>query len=273
LGEGKVYSSDPIVNSSPDDQLRGKMIYNNLDFEDDIYLIGIGDLHIGDKQFTKKSRIILQRVIDFIKEHDNAYFFFNGDVLNTATRDSKTTPFGDAVPEEELITINFLFWDIRDRCLGAVDGNHEMRVKNYANFSPTLLLCNNLGIQYYRTTAVLDLKVGGVNYMAVFQHTTGGGKLIGSKINRGMELKRSTIPNADLFYFSHNHLQAVVPVQFPYYEDGELKFKNQMLIDCGSFLEWNDGYAEIMQLESTVMGCPIVKLSSKIRQIEAKIIV
>lgn len=238
-----------------------------------LILFTIGDLHSGDDAYGRKSRSAINAIIDFVRDTENAYLFFNGDIFNAATRASKTSPFTSKTIEEELGYLKGLFWEVRHKVVGMVDGNHCKRITDFAGFSPLLLLSSDLGIPYYKTTAVIKFKVGDNKepYVCVFQHTTGGGKLLGSKVNRVEEMRRSTVVNADAYFGSHNHQQGVLPVCIRYFDGHKVVEKKQMLVDCGGFLEWDNSYAEGMQLAPLVIGAPVIEFSGKRRNIRGSV--
>jgi len=90
------------------------------------YIIPIGDLHIGDKAFSDNSRSKLNGYLKWVKETPDARIILNGDLLNCATRQSKTSPFEQDMTLEEQITAVCEFLDpVKDRIVGAVCGNHE----------------------------------------------------------------------------------------------------------------------------------------------------
>ena len=180
-----------------------------LPFEE-MYLVPIGDVHLGDKAFTKESRMKLRETIDFVAEHENARVVLMGDILNTATRGSKTSPFEQNMDlKEQIETSRSLFQPIAGKIIGAVTGNHEGRIEDFAGYDPTIALCHLLGIKHFKYTGVVTFRLGErmdrgkvknmVSYTAVFQHSVGGGKKIGSKLNRAEEMRNCTISNADIY--------------------------------------------------------------------------
>lgn len=246
--------------------------------KDDAYLMVLGDLHIGDKAFGAKSRKLLEDNIKWVADNENCMVILNGDLLNTATRSSKTSPFEqDMTLEEQIAEAAKLLSPIKDRIIGAVMGNHERRVMDFAGFDPTIAILTMLHLDleevYFKFCGIIKLKIGTrmsrgsevnkVAYTIAFHHTTGGGKLIGSKLNRVDQMTHSTVANADLYLGSHNHslstANKIVNEFNPYSETVEQR--KQTLVSCGGYLEWNDSYAEAMQLEPVSMGSPKIHFS------------
>jgi hypothetical protein len=238
------------------------MLLNDRYFDQDkIYIIPMGDIHFGDKGFSKESKRKLNGYLDWVAEHDNAYIFLNGDIMNTATRFSKSSPFEqDLDGDEQLSEALFYFEPVKDKILGAVLGNHERRLKDVSGTNLTRMLCIALRIEYFKYTAVLKLKVKDNEYIGVFAHTTGGGSSVGGKMNRVDKMRHSTIPTADFYCGSHNHMLGVVPVETRLVDRNRIIRKKQMLVDCGGYLDWDNSYAEASQLEPYKLGSPRIRL-------------
>lgn len=256
--------------------------------DDHAYLLVVSDLHVGDKAFGKESRAKLRGLLDWVKETPNARIILNGDLLNTATRVSKTSPFEqDLDLNEQISTVAHLLEPVKDRIIGAVMGNHERRMLDHAGFDPTISILTLLGLSpadtYFKHCGVIKVKVGKksrmgkesarVAYTVVFHHTTGGGKLIGSKLNRIDVMRNSTVGNADIYFGSHNHSLSTAIVSRneynPYSET--IEQRKQVLVSCGGYLEWNGSYAEAMQLEPMELGSPRVKLSGRKKDIRVSL--
>jgi len=246
---------------------------------DHAYILAIGDLHMGDKAFGKESKKKLEGYIKWVQENPNARVILNGDLLNCATRGSKTSPFEQDMTLEEQITAVCEFLDpIKDRIVGAVMGNHERRIADFSGYDPTLAILWKLGLEteniYYKFTGVIKFQIGKKDkisgraknsYTVVFTHTTGGGKLIGSKLNRVDQMRHSTVTNADVYIGSHNHSLSAAPVvsmEYDPYNENVIQRK-QVLVSAGSYLEWDDSYAEAAQLEPMKLGSPRIRLEGK----------
>ena len=255
---------------------------------DKAYILPIGDLHIGDKAFSNASRSKLSGYLKWVKETPNARIILNGDLLNCATRSSKTSPFEQDMTLEEQITAVCEFLDpVKDRIIGAVCGNHEMRIADFSGYDPTLAILWKLGLDtdkiYFKYCGVLDIKVGKridrgketnrVQYTVVFHHTTGGGKLIGSKLNRVDQMRESTITNGDVYLGSHNHSLSAAPVLNIEYDPTHKAFieRKQTLVSCGSYLEWNDSYAEAKQLAPMKLGSPRIRLDGSKKDVHVNL--
>ena len=248
---------------------------------DHAYLLPISDIHIGDKRCAYDE---LKANIEWVKNTPNAYVFLNGDILNVATRTSKSNPHEQNMDlGEQVKYATELFEPIKTRILGAIDGNHERRISDIAGYSPTTALCLALGIPYYQYSVVLNLVVGDripcgpaaqgrISSFIYFHHTTGGGGTVGGKINR-IDKLRQLVCNCDAYIGSHNHQLGVLPVETRLvdFRHDRIIIIRQMLIDTGSYLKWDDGYAEAMQLQSSKIGSPRIRLDGKRKDIHASV--
>ena len=243
--------------------------------ESTAYIIPIGDIHIGDKAFKKEGRTKLLGYLNWVKEHPNSRVFLNGDIFNCASRISKTSPFDVKHPENssEFEQAVALFEPYKSQIIGATNGNHEARLIDMFDVSLLQIFCLHLGIPYCKWSAVVNLKVGKTgrnthpweeNYWLYFHHTTGGGSTLGGKLNRIVKLN-DIIEGIDVYFGSHNHQLAVAPQDIytpaPRSPEGFAK-RRIWYVDCGSYLEWNDSYAEKGMMPPTKLGSPRVRFDS-----------
>lgn len=240
--------------------------------ESKAYIIPIADLHVGDRAFKGEGERKLKGYLEWVKSTPGARIFLNGDIFNVASRISKTDPFSQNSDEyREAIE---LFRPYKHLIIGAVDGNHEARMMDMFGVSPMQLFCIALDIPYCKWSAVVRLKVGQPskskmragwkqNYFLYFHHTTGGGGSIGSKLNRVIKLTE-IIEGCDVYFGSHNHQLAVAPqdVYTPSLQGGKVVKRRKWYVDCGSFLEWEDSYAERGMMAPTKLGSPRVRFDS-----------
>lgn len=239
------------------------------------YVLVIGDCHIGDKSFNEESLTKLKGYIKWVKENKNSVVVFNGDILNVATRKSATSPFEQTMDLNEQIEFSVdLFNPIKDKIIAATDGNHELRIKDFTGYSPTISLCERLGMEYLGNSGIVEFLVGKANkggnrknearqsYVGYFHHTTGGGSTVGGKMNR-VEKMLSLVQGADFYCGSHNHMLGAVPVIRPLINKINKTIINQkiFLVSCGGYLTWDGSYAEAKQLPATKMGSPRIRLS------------
>lgn len=236
------------------------------------YVIPIGDLHYGDVAFKSKSLEKVRGYIDWIKERPEARVVLGGDLFNVATRDSITSPFEQK--KDEFSKVIELFRPIKSQIAGAIDGNHEWRLIDFANFSLINEFCGILGVPYMGTAGVIVFKVGkrprktnggmwDQYYKIFFHHTTGGGSLAGGGLNRVEKLK-GIVEGCDAYCGFHNHGTFAKPQEcyIPLIKSKKMELKRYWLIGCGGYLEYNDSYAERKMLTPQKLGSPRLRLDS-----------
>jgi hypothetical protein len=248
---------------------------------DRAYVIVIGDLHIGDKAFGRVGLNKVRGYIDWVGEHPESRVFLNGDIFNCATRQSKTSPFEqEGGLKDHMKLARALFEPIKKQIVGAVDGNHELRLMDFCGYSPVESLCAILNIPYYGDSVVIKFRVGSrsrgkgrektpnISYSFYFHHTTGGGGTPGGKLNRVYKMK-DIIRDADVYCGSHNHALIAYP-EDALLEGGRgsrILQKKQTFVSCGGYLEWHGSYAEKKMLPPAKIGSPRIRLNGKVRDV------
>jgi len=233
--------------------------------QDCAYIIPIGDVHWGDPHFKPKGLKKLKGYVDWVLEHPNSRIFLLGDLGTAATRNSKDSPFGFNVREFKELK-DFLN-PVRKQIIGAIDGNHEQRILDHTGHSPTESLCDSLSIPYCEWSAVVNFKVGSrpqsagfwENYDIYFHHTTGGSSLP-SALTRIIKLQ-DIVEGCDVYCGGHNH-QLVMGVKTTFKRVGRgIENRKVHFVSCGSYLYYEDSYAEMKQFAPTKLGSPRIRLS------------
>ena len=245
-----------------------------------IHLYPIGDIHIGDKAFGKESKKKLAGYIKWIKKTPNAYVVLMGDIVNCATLNSPSSPFAqDMDLTDQIKTAVGYFKPIKDKILGAIDGNHEQRLSKYAGYSPTISICERLNIKYLKSSAVVIFRLGchknnkksnqtldspRASFAGYFHHTTGGGSTAGGKLNRVAKLTE-IVADADFYCGGHNHALGVYPAVVKVIDRTQARVETlrQMLVLCGGYLEWDGSYPEDKQMQPLKLGSPRINMFIK----------
>lgn len=249
------------------------MIYLENEIKEKIgYVIPIGDLHFGDPAFREKSLEKIKGYVKWVKENPNARVVLGGDLFNVATRESVTQPFEQT--KDEFNKVIELFAPIKKQIAGAIDGNHEWRLIDFANFSLINEFCHRLGVPYMGTSGVICFKIGyrrGKDqerwrqyYYIYFHHTTGGGNTAGGKLNRAEKL-RPLVERCDAYCAFHGHSLTATPKEIwvPNPNNKKMELRRYWLICCGGYLEWDKSYAERLMLTPEKLGSPRIRLDGK----------
>jgi hypothetical protein len=235
---------------------------------DKAYALPIGDIHWGDAAFAKNGKAKLKGNLDWLEEHkDHAFGVLMGDVFNVASIYSKTSPFENN--SREFIEARQFFEPYKHLFVGAIRGNHEARLLKSHGFDPLEVFCDALGIPYLGVSALLRVQVGkrpdsnwywNSYYMAVHHTRGGGGSNVGNALRPTQELER-IVPGCDIYAGGHNH-QLVTGTQMRMRPtpNGVTPYKVHF-VSCGSYLEYENSYAEEGMYLPSKLGSPRIRFS------------
>jgi predicted phosphodiesterase len=237
--------------------------FGNLEYA---YILPLGDMHIGDPAFDEKKFVAL---CNWILEEPNAYVVLVGDILNCATKNSKSDIYGEEMnPQQAKKKAVELLLPIKDRILCMVAGNHEFRIYRESGTDIAEDVADRLGIPYHIDGILLNMKfdpypelrTGKKNYTAYITHGMGGGGTKGAKVNAVSKL--ANIVLADLYLIGHIHFMTSFKDSFfiPDTRNGKIDKVTRTFVSAGSFLSWG-GYAERMSLPPAKLGTPRIRLA------------
>ena len=105
----------------------------------------LADLHIGDPHAL--SGLIGER-FDMIQKDPHGLVILNGDLLNTALRNSVSDVYGEKLsPMAQIARLVEILEPIKDKIIGATTGNHENRVYKADGVDIMRLVCRELDIE------------------------------------------------------------------------------------------------------------------------------
>lgn len=244
-----------------------------VDNSNKVYLLPLGDLHLGAVIDIDK----FKGYIDWAKTN-KAYIFFMGDLFDTVTLTSPSEVWGQVMTLNNAIKfLKEMLEPVKSQIVGAITGNHEKRLIKYANFDPVQDLCNQLNIKYAKYSAVLRFRIGHhasnllkrisprIEYVFYAHHSKGGGATPGGKINRAKKLA-DIFEGADAYLIGHNHgkgmmEESVARIVKNGRGEAHLEYKRIQYVDCGSFLTYDDSYAEESMLPPSDTGCPRIRMN------------
>lgn len=245
---------------------------------DRLKILILSDVHLEDP-LCHQARTI--QFVEEVKNDPNCYFLINGDLFNNATRTSVSDTWQSRMTIAEAVDEMVAMLDgIKEKCLVATDGNHEKRT--YKNDNRLLIkdVCRILGIQdRYSFDPYLVYVAFGKNqgrdirktvYSIYGKHGTGGGKRVGSKLNKLEDML--SIINADIFIHSHTHVQAGFRLQSASvdYRNRKPTFKEHLFVNSSAYLEYG-GYGEDMGFRPVSTIYPKVFLNGEER--EARVLI
>jgi hypothetical protein len=251
---------------------------------EEIILVPIADSHDSDA-FADEEYV--DDRIKFIKDTPNAFALLNGDLMNMATKNSKSDVYADKYnPDEQLDRCIERYWPIRNKILGINEGNHERRISRDTGIQVTKRFARELGIEdrYSPGGLYIILRVGQTSrktkesngsgkirqicYTIYMTHGARSGRKSGSKVNALMEL--SNIVNADIYIHSHSHLGAIIPgvVNVPDLRNDKILVNDTLYINTAAALDYG-GYGEIGEYQPVSKKSPIIYLCGTKKSMDA----
>ena len=244
----------------------------------DIYPLGdihAGVVHCAEKQIKSKVREI--------SENPFALWIGMGDLADCITPadrrwdDSVIAPWVDRqnIAESCRKWLVNLFAPIKDKCIGILEGNHELTMRKTLHVKLTENICGDLGVPYLGYSCFVlfkfsRLKGGSVtSLIGHFSHGSGWAQTEQGVANR---LKKNASNNVCDFHAS-GHLHRIYNI-----EDRALVLKNtngngfeiaeakRPAVCTGSWLQsYKHGeypsYAEQRGYDPTPIGCPIISIT------------
>ena len=251
---------------------------------EEIILVPIADSHDSDAFADEK---YVDDRVKFVENTPNAFALLNGDLMNMATKNSKSDVYADKYnPDEQLDRCIERYWPIRNKILGVNEGNHERRISRDTGIQVTKRFARELGIEdrYSPGGLYIILRVGQTSrktkesngsgkirqicYTIYMTHGTRSGRKAGSKVNALMEL--SNIVNADIYIHSHSHLGAIIPgvVNVPDLRNDKILVNDTLYINTAAALDYG-GYGEIGEFQPVSKKSPIIYLCGTRKAMDA----
>jgi predicted phosphodiesterase len=243
------------------------MLYHAVALPQDIeaaYIVPLADLHIGDPLFDEQR---CQRLVRWIAETPNAWAVLVGDVMNTATKTSKSDIYQEVMnPHEQLRYAKKLLAPIKDKIIAAVEGNHELRIAREDGINTTELLADTLGVFYSPLSTLMKITLGRcpkngkrLCYTMYVTHGSGSSRTSGGKVNALRRLRDIVL--ADVYVMGHIHWMATFLETYyvPDVRNNKIEEVRLTFVSTGSFLKWG-GYAEEKSLPPAKLGAPRIRL-------------
>lgn len=245
-----------------------------------IYILS--DLHIGDPHADLGT---IQERIQRIQDDPRGLCILNGDLLNTAVRNSVSDVYSEVVPPMEQIKMAVaLLTPIKKRIIAADTGNHEKRVYKDDGIDMMRLVCRELGVEdrYCPEGVLCFLRFGEKRtnersgrrvkqpyiYTIYATHGTGGGRKEGAKAIRLADM--ASIVDADCYIHSHTHMPMIMKQMFY-----RVDIQNQCAMPVDKLFV-NDaaatnygGYGQSNEFKPTSKHSPVIHLSGTSKYIRA----
>jgi len=239
--------------------------------DDVLMLVLFGDLHFGHKNCDTR---MIGNVIDFIAEND-CYWVGGGDygdaIIPTDRRfDFRSLDEEFNTPQKQYRKIKEMFQPIKHKCLGLLDGNHDIIhwKKHQQNYVEEISA--DLGVPYLTISAYLrfHFRKYKTDFDAYLHHGWTGSRTKGGKIERVYDLE-SVFPFIDLYAMFHIHDLGVADKQAKLYVDENEQIRDRMswYVFGGGFLRGyvkdQVSYVEEKTYRPTVLGSPVLTIKPR----------
>ncbi len=239
-------------------------------------MVIISDVHYGNPLFSMSH---FARTLKFIQDKEDVYTFLNGDLLETATKNSKGNVYRQVIPpRQQRDEIIDLLLPIKNKILGMVTGNHENRLADTdTDFSEDI--SKALGVPYRPEGMSLKLMLGDGNnrvkgkpfvFRGYCTHGYGGARTKGAK---AVKLERvAAFVTGDFFAMSHDHDVNVASLvnlsmdergrpseKYPGYVSGVMVAHTAKLIKTNAYLKWGE-YSEMGGYPPVNLDTPVLWL-------------
>jgi len=226
-----------------------------------VFLVPIGDVHLGSKYFEEK---YLQDVFKFIRKHrDKVHLLIIGDIFESATK----TSVGRSVFEEnyhlqeQLDKGVELFKPYADLIRVIVTGNHEERITKDTSLHPLKEFAVRLGIEdkYAEFSAIVNFKLGNLVYSTYVWHGSSGAIRDSSVVTAMYKMREKVF--AHIYFMGHTHklMHIFSEAIVPNFDSDEVVRVKQLFVNTGSALA-NGGYAEQKGYASQRLGYGAVEI-------------
>lgn len=237
----------------------------------------LADLHIGDPHCDEAE---VQRLVNRIKDDPYGLCVLNGDLMNTALRNSVSDVYGELMsPMQQVSYLVELLAPIKDKIIGVTTGNHENRTYKSDGIDVTAFVCRELGIadKYAPEGILIFLRFGTRKvlhdksrnprqwYSLYATHGSGGGRKEGAKAIRLADM--ACIVDADVMIHSHTHLPMVMKQSF-FRTDAInccAKKVTKLFVNTGAALGYG-GYGQAQEFKPSAIAYPVIHLDANIKK-------
>jgi len=237
----------------------------------DFVFVNFADLHWGHKNVDKP---MIESVIKWIKTH-KCYWLGGGDygdsiIPNDRRFDWRSLDEEYKTPQLQYEKIERLFKPIAKKCLGVLDGNHDIHHWKQHQHNYVEELAKRLNVPYLTISAYLRLyfEQHDANFNIYAHHGWTGARTAGGRINRIYDLY-NTFPMLDLYIMNHIHALGMDEKKTSLYigKDNKIHDKISHFLFGGSFLRGyvvnQVSYVEEKTYVPTTLGSPVLKITPK----------
>lgn len=251
-----------------------------MDWEE-AHIYPLADWHIGDE---RSDTTLIYKTIESVQSDNRGLCILNGDIMNTAIRNSVSDVYSETLtPTQQITTMCEIIAPIKDKIIGVTCGNHEERVYRTDGIDMLRLACRELGVEdkYSPEGVLIFLRFGTAGddnrgpkdkrrqwYSIYATHGSGGGKKEGAKIIRLADL--ACLVDADVYIHSHTHLPIIT--KEAYYrinaQQNTVRLVDKLFVNTGAALSYG-GYGQAKGFKPASKCTPIITLNASAKYAEA----
>jgi hypothetical protein len=224
-----------------------------------VFVHPLGDWHIGHENCDLH---FIEQQINAIPAGDTRHrILLMGDLLDIGIK----TAIGGSVYDQRMTldeSINYTFniLSLRAKQIdGIVEGNHEWRLYKECGIDITKLIADRLGVPYLKHSGVITYAFNKRAYNINMFHGKVGGSI--ENALRAVKAMANKV-FADVYLMAHCHHCAATHRQFKVVDsrNGKVVECTQHFVLTGHSLDYDDSYADQMNLEISTKGFPTIIL-------------
>jgi len=241
-----------------------------------VKILVLSDTHYGNPYCSIKH---FAQAVNFVREDNECYCFFNGDLCESSIRTSKGDIFRQVgTPQDQRDWVIEQLLPIKDKILGMTTGNHEERINKETGIDISADIAQALGVPYRPEGMLHKLSFGSGShwhkekpfvFWGYISHGYGGAR---TKAAKAVKVERmSSWVHADYYAMSHDHVVNVSPNirliadnrgflnKETGFFTGKVTAHREMLIKTNAFVKFG-GYAEMGGFSPSDLCTPIIHL-------------
>lgn len=229
-----------------------------------VYIIPLSDMQIGNPGFDEA---LFLGYRDWIMERPNAYTVLPGDIFEAPVVGNRASDFFEMAltPRGARKKAEKLLKPLADsgKILGAVAGNHDLRIYKSGGNEPIEMLLEKLGLKpsgkngiYDPMAIVIQLDIGELHYKLYMAHGWGGARKTGAHVNKTEELA-SVVTDADVYLLGHEHTLYASRWDSASIDNEEQP--RQLFVGCGTFCRYSR-FQKSVQRRMPNLGSPRIRL-------------
>ena len=187
-----------------------------------------------------------------------------GDDMDNVTKESKGDIYDQLYSPYYQKKKTIEFWQpVQEagKLLAIMDDNHTNRSKQLSDWRIVKDVCEEIKARYGGFGTFFDLRIGDWQYTIYCLHGKRCGTTPSAALNALLRMRERCF--SDIYLRGHHHQKQVHQLEIKKLTKEGLATHKQSFGITGSFLNWDDSYAEMLEYNLSVQGCIKIKLFVK----------